>query len=679
MKEFKLKYAAAYNFLPFGPAGIELSFENFKNIVLIRGENKDAKPIDPSMPTDEFKASSNGSGKSSIQELIVYGLYGKTVKRPEKLGVNDVVHNKIGKDCKVEIRWNDYRLIRTRLENGKTNNLKLWQSEDGQWNEQTEITQGTMADTQKAIEDAIGLSYDSFVNICVFTDDQRSCFLEVDNSKKKEIVENLLSLSEYRVWHDNAKTLKKDNKNKIDLKSSEYKILTSNQAEAERRLELANKNQQNWIEGLKQKIKKLQADIANEENKLQQTDNGNELLRYQQAQDLIKDINSKLPELEKNLDSKNEKLDFANKKLDELKAQAQAILDKSKDSQRNIKAKLDERKKKESDIQELQSHKSGTKCNKCKGVIEEQNIQAYVAQVIKEIEDLNLDIKVLMTAASEIAKDAEVLEVNQSKVKQIIKQLETQINELNKEIKKMRSDLLAATQVKEPKASNDEFLVQQKIEMLKKEKIDLENELDSGTSPFKEIIENDTQNVELAKKDVEQKAVEIKELEAEIPYYDYWISGFGDNGIRKWIIDGIIPELNSRINYWLQFLIDNKITLNFDNNLNEKIERNPPDGNPYVYYAMSTGQRRRLNLAVSQAFAHIMMLSAGAMPSLVFLDEVSTNVDGSGIVGIYNMMQELAEDRMVFITTHDQSLLQMLDGCDTIDLIHENGFTTLKK
>ena len=165
--------------------------------------------------------------------------------------------------------------------------------------------------------------------------------------------------------------------------------------------------------------------------------------------------------------------------------------------------------------------------------------------------------------------------------------------------------------------------------------------------------------------------------EAELPYYDYWITGFGDNGIRKWIVDGIIPELNNRINYWLQFLIDNRITLRFDNELNEVIERNPVDGNPYVYHAMSTGQRRRLNLAVSQSFAHIMMLSSGSIPSVVFLDEVTTNVDPLGVQGIYNMICELAEDRQVFVTTHDPDLIRMLQTADTLKLVHENGFAKL--
>ena len=94
---------------------------------------------------------------------------------------------------------------------------------------------------------------------------------------------------------------------------------------------------------------------------------------------------------------------------------------------------------------------------------------------------------------------------------------------------------------------------------------------------------------------------------------------------------------------------------------------------------MSGGERRRLNLAVSQAFAHVMMLSSGMCPNLVFLDEVTTNIDQIGVVGVYNMILELAKDRQVFITTHDQNLLDMLEGCELVVLEKRKGFTTLKK
>ena len=72
------------------------------------------------------------------------------------------------------------------------------------------------------------------------------------------------------------------------------------------------------------------------------------------------------------------------------------------------------------------------------------------------------------------------------------------------------------------------------------------------------------------------------------------------------------------------------------------------------------------------------MLNSGRVPSIVFLDEVTTNVDPVGVIGIYNMIMELSKDRQVFITTHDQDLIDMLAGCDSINLEKRGGFTKLK-
>jgi len=678
MRNLKFKYAAAYNFLPFGPEGIEIHFEKFKNIILVRGVNLDAKAIDPALPSDEMKISSNGTGKSSIQEIVTYGIYGKTVKRPEKLGANDVVHNKIGKDAKIELIFDDIRIIRVRKENGKDtkNSLRVWESKEGIWDKSTEITQGTMATTQKKIEDTIGLSYEAFVNICIFTDDQRACFLECDNKQKKEIVENMLSLGAYREWFENAKNLRKEIKTKIDTKTKEYELLQNTMGDAERRLELAKQKEKKWIEDKKQEIENIVAKIKIIAAMLGKTDNGVALLAYEEAQEKIKEINEKMPVVEKDKKDIQDKLDLAREKESTLKTEAQEIVSQYNDMAKTTKDYLTKRKTKEQDLEHLKNHEVGGKCDKCHGDVLEENLTTYAESVKNDITALNKKIQVCLEETKAIGVKVDAVKEKQEKLKAFISQFAKKIEGCDADLKKLRDELVSSSKVREPKTDNAEIELQEKIKAFKDQIQEKSNEL-AGKSPFKDIVENDESELKKVKQDVAQKEIEVKECEAEVPYYDYWIKGFGDQGIRKWIVDGIVPELNNRINYWLQFLIDNRITLKFDNELNEIIERNPPDGDPYIYHAMSTGQRRRLNLAVSQSFAHIMMMSTGSVPSLVFLDEVTTNVDPLGVQGIYNMVSELAEDKQVFVTTHDSDLTKMLQGVDTLNLVHQNGFTTM--
>jgi len=43
------------------------------------------------------------------------------------------------------------------------------------------------------------------------------------------------------------------------------------------------------------------------------------------------------------------------------------------------------------------------------------------------------------------------------------------------------------------------------------------------------------------------------------------------------------------------------------------------------------------------------------------------------------MIQELMEDKQVFVTTHDKDLIKMLETAATMNLVHEGGFTILEK
>ena len=261
-------------------------------------------------------------------------------------------------------------------------------------------------------------------------------------------------------------------------------------------------------------------------------------------------------------------------------------------------------------------------------------------------------------------------------MKKGIKLCQSKFEKLTNEINKIRSVIKKLSLIEKPKDISEKVVLDEKIKNLK-EQLKYKNK-ELKESPFSSIIESLENDIDENDISLKNKKEQLEKLEKEIPYYDFWVVAFGDYGIRKFIIDGIIPALNSRIAYWLDCLIDGKIILEFNNELEEKIQRNPPDGDPFVYHAMSGGERRRLNLAVSQAFAYVMSLSSGVYPSIVFLDEVSTNIDVVGVIGVYNMILELSKDRQVFVTTHDQNLLDLLQGCDLINLEKKNGFTKIR-
>lgn len=674
MKSLNFKYLSAKNFLCFGSEGIEIKFSDYGSVVFIRGENRDVKSVDEALPSDEVKISSNGSGKSSIQEIICYGLYGKTIKKPSAISKDGVINNLVGKNCQVDIRWGNYRILRTR----KKNSLRFWESDAGEWNDSTELTTGSMDDTQACIEDAVGLTYEAFVSICIFTDDQTSSFLESSGPMKRDIVENLLALSVYRERHERAKKLTSETSSNIKMMAREYDILRGNEEQSKRRLAQAELKESEWKKSKQLEIESLKASLKQRRSLLGKTDHGAEILAYQEAQRTIRDGSEAVEALEKTVEEESSKLALAREKEDKLKDMALDLRRRSDEIKSNVSSQQKVCKDKQRHVEDLKNNKHGATCDRCFGVVDEKNIAKVVDEEMSEIAQISESIKSLLEDAGKLVDESKDLAEKQRKVKDFVSSKEASISDSNSRIREWRKKISDAAKVKEPRADGDELLLEMEINKIEESIKEKSRDL-SGKSPFEDIILSEREESEAASERCKEKSAAVKESEENLRYYQYWQTGFGEKGIRKTVVDGIIPQLNNRIAYWLQFLIDNKITLKFDNEFVEVIERNPPDGDPYIYHAMSAGQRRRLNLAVSQAFADIMMLSCGTVPSLVFLDEVTTNIDPLGVQGIYNMIQELSADKQVFITTHDKDLIKMLETSDTIDLVHQGGFTFLRK
>ncbi len=375
MKRHVFKYVKAQNFLCFGPGGIEIDFEKLGNIVLVRGRNLDVSAADEE--SQEAKEASNGAGKSSVPELIVYGLYGKTIKRPKKIGHGDVIHNKTGKKLMVEVRWDNYRLIRTR----KPDSLRLWESADGVWDDSTEITLGGMPATQQLIEDKVGMSYETFVNVCIFTDDNSNAFLECDTPSKRQIVENLLSLDKYRGYSENAKSLSKQNRDKIKLMAREYEILSYDCDGLEKRVRDVETQDKAWRQKKLDEIKQLAALQQRIKTEIASSDAGAALLAYDQAQ-------AELVVAEESLALKEAKLKKLSAIIDQGTEQYHTVLQDEGTAAIAVKTAANIVRQNKAEADELEgkkkklTDKTGTKCPSCYSTVKEENF----AHVIEELD-----------------------------------------------------------------------------------------------------------------------------------------------------------------------------------------------------------------------------------------------------------------------------------------------------
>ena len=657
MKKLNFKSLKATNFLCFGENGLQVDFVTQQPVTLIRGHNSDVS---------KSNASSNGVGKSAVIDALVWCLFGKTVKKPSKIGADDVLNNADPKKLSVCVEFDNYKVTRNR----KPNSLKFEVFENDSWKDNT---RGTMKDTQDDIESILGLNYESFISIVVFSDDNSASFLECSTVAKRKIIENLLGLEKFEKFLETAKEKSKDLKKQIS--ESTIIVQQKNRIQIQYDTELSKLHNQSskYIDEINAGIDK-QNNIIQKERSKTFTDYDTEMEKFTNAQGQISVQNGIIVE-------RNAMIQKANEYISQRQAERTPWLEEvtnlnhlisSLDLEKNsMNSKIQNLKK---DIHRLSCIEHGVKCNSCLGIVDVANRDAVISDYTKQIEKINLDIA---TNNSKYAEPKSALQKMNEKIigsKDLEKKANEKLNLRRQEIQTAQKIISGLLIMKQPVKDNAQQQSEEAIVAATTMLDSLKSRLDSA-NPYQQQIDDKKELIEKVKKEIEEMEASISQVREDVPYYDFWIDAFGDDGIRKFAIEQIIDLLNTSIENWMDLLIGDSIVLKFDSSLDVKITKFPFSGRDFVYDTLSNGQRRRLNLAVTLAISHVMSIINNVQPNIIFLDEVSTNIDQQGVVGIYKIIQELAEKRKVFVTTHDAELNNMLGDAQKLNLLMKNGTT----
>jgi DNA repair exonuclease SbcCD ATPase subunit len=650
------KWLKAKNFLSIGEEGIHIQFDKLGNIVLVKGQNLDVND-----------QASNGAGKSTLIECLVYGLFGKLIKGlPHKEAINKKTKKNLEIEICFELDGHEYIVHRCRKPD------KLTLSKDGE-----DITLGGMPSTQQEIENIVRLNYESFVNIVCFGEHNNHAFLACDAQTKRSIVENLLGLEKYLKYCKTAKEDRKTLENKVNASKREYSTFIDHRQSASERVSQIIVKQNEWKRSKKNELEFLLKTYGEKEKELSNTDDGNAILLYEQAQERIRTNKDEVIKYESKRNEIASLVEEVQVKQNNLQDLRNELNIKVREDEHQINTKNAELRLLEEENKKLVALKPGVKCNVCFGVVDPNNYQNYILNNSNQRASIKDSLTNLQVSSKDSKTKFAEVEAKLTKIRDTKKQADEKLLQITNKIKQLIDSIQKDSKLSAPQTGAKELVIKEQIEELKRKIVSKKDELENH-DPYIDIINQTKSEIDNLVLKIEETKAKIDEDEALIPYYEYWAFGFGDDGIRAYIIDDILPALNARINYWLQFLIDNKLQLSFDNKFEVVIQRNPIDGDPFVYNATSGGERRRINLAISQAFAHVMMISSGTCPSIISLDEVALNVDVPGVHGIYKMIGELARDRQVFVTTHDPNLADLLNSCDVITVVKENGFSTIK-
>ena len=188
----KIKELTVRNFMSVGNQTQAVNFDR-EQLTLVLGENLDQGGDD--------SGSRNGTGKTTIVNALSYALYGVALTNIKK----DNLINKINNKGMLVTLAFDKDSTSYRIERGrKPNVLKFFINDQEQEGEESDDAQGDMRETQKDLDDILGMSHDMFKHI-VALNTYTEPFLSMKANDQRVIIEQLLGIT---LLSEKAETLK---------------------------------------------------------------------------------------------------------------------------------------------------------------------------------------------------------------------------------------------------------------------------------------------------------------------------------------------------------------------------------------------------------------------------------------------------------------------------------------
>ena len=180
--------------------GVNFSQEN---LTLVLGENLDQGGDD--------NGSRNGTGKTTIVNALSFALFGNALTNIKKDNLINKINNK---NMLVTLSF-EKDGISYRVERGRKPALmRFYVNDEEQESEETDDSQGDVRETQKDLDDIIGMSHDMFKHI-VALNTYTEPFLSMKANEQRVIIEQLLGITLLSEKAEHLKELIKQTKDSI--------------------------------------------------------------------------------------------------------------------------------------------------------------------------------------------------------------------------------------------------------------------------------------------------------------------------------------------------------------------------------------------------------------------------------------------------------------------------------
>ncbi len=213
----------------------------------------------------------------------------------------------------------------------------------------------------------------------------------------------------------------------------------------------------------------------------------------------------------------------------------------------------------------------------------------------------------------------------------------------------------------------------------------LEGDLERVTSeenPHDLKITEWTEKAATLRGEVAGKTAEAALSQQEAGVYNFWVEGFGPQGLPSYLMDSVVPVVAARANKYLEILADGDLRIKLDTlttlkggGVREKLSfTTMVEGQEDV--PMSGGQLKKVTLATDLALMDLLAKREGAAVDLLLLDEVLDGLDAAGRSRIMDLLSHLRSQRStIIVISHDPEIVEKFGK--TITVIKKNGIARL--
>ena len=202
----------------------------------------------------------------------------------------------------------------------------------------------------------------------------------------------------------------------------------------------------------------------------------------------------------------------------------------------------------------------------------------------------------------------------------------------------------------------------------------LENELNNTSKDNPSDQEESIQKIiDTIKEEIKMSECESEEHKENVELYSMLDDILSDTGIKRVLIERVIPLLNNRIEE-ISDRLEFKFNFSFDSEFNPIIRYLGMEISPE---SLSTGQRKKMNLIVLLSFIELIKLKHNNM-NVMFLDEIFSGLDKKNVYKAIEILREYADKykMTIFVVSHESLPEEFFD--QRISVTMPNQFSEIK-